>query len=43
MDSEPRADLVEEAVRLTDAAAERGVTLRITGGVAVALRCPSAT
>jgi hypothetical protein len=38
----PLADLVEESKRITDAAGERGVTLRITGGVGIALRCPSA-
>jgi hypothetical protein len=38
----PRTDLVEEAVRLTDAAGAAGLALRITGGVAVAMSCPSA-
>lgn len=38
----PLATPTDEAVRITDAAAREGVELRITGGVAVALRCPSA-
>jgi hypothetical protein len=37
------ADPVEEAVRITDAAGAAGVALRVTGGVGVALRCPSAS
>jgi hypothetical protein len=40
--AEPHADLVEEAMRITDAARDAAVRLRVTGGVAVALRCPSA-
>ena len=38
----PLADLLEEARRIAAAAREAGVALRIAGGVAVALRCPSA-
>ncbi|MDX6589615.1 MAG: hypothetical protein QOI84_889 [Solirubrobacterales bacterium] len=40
--SEPLSDPVAEGGRITTAAAEGGVPLRITGGVAVAIRCPSA-
>jgi hypothetical protein len=40
--NQPLADLPEEARRITTAAADGDVTLRITGGVAIALRCPSA-
>ena len=35
------ADPTEEAARITEAADVAGVTLRITGGVGIALRCPS--
>jgi hypothetical protein len=38
----PLADLRDEALRLLRAADERGLTIRATGGVAVAIRCPSA-
>jgi hypothetical protein len=38
----PLADPVEEAQRILDAAEEAGVTLRATGGVAVAMICDSA-
>jgi hypothetical protein len=41
MAAEPLADPVDEALHLTDAGREQGVALRITGGVAVALRCES--
>ncbi len=37
------ADVRDEALDLVQRAAARGVTLRITGGVAVAIRCPSAS
>lgn len=37
-----QADPVAEAVRVSDAASTAGITLRITGGVGIALRCPSA-
>src|SRR6476619_3102147 len=40
--SAPLADLVDEGRRITEAADEQNVTLRITGGVGIALRCPSA-
>lgn len=36
------ADPVDEGVRITDAAAAAGVVLRVTGGVGVAMQCPSA-
>ncbi|MGV1048413.1 MAG: hypothetical protein ACOYD4_07810 [Solirubrobacterales bacterium] len=38
----PQPDPVSEGGRIAAAAAERGVPLRLTGGVAVAIRCPSA-
>jgi hypothetical protein len=38
----PLGDPVAEGGRLATAAAERGVPLRLTGGVAVAIQCPSA-
>lgn len=38
----PHADPVAEGGRIATAAAERGVPLRLTGGVAVAIQCPSA-
>lgn len=41
-DTLPGADIVREAARVLDAAQQAGVTLRLFGGVAVALRCPSA-
>lgn len=41
MSSLALANPVEEAARIVDAANAAGVTLRITGGVGVALRCPS--
>lgn len=40
--SHPLAEHVDEARRITDAAASASLALRITGGVGVALRCPSA-
>jgi hypothetical protein len=39
---EPRQDPVGEGTRIAGVAAERGVGLRVIGGVAVAMRCPSA-
>jgi hypothetical protein len=39
----PLPDLRDEAKRLLRAADERGLTIRAIGGVAVGLRCPSAT
>jgi hypothetical protein len=38
----PLADPLDEGRRIVGRAAERGVGLRLLGGVAVALRCPSA-
>jgi hypothetical protein len=38
---EPLADPVVEGTRIAEAAAERGLPLRLLGGVAVALLCPS--
>jgi hypothetical protein len=38
---EPFADPVAEGTRIAEAAAERGVPLRLAGGVAVAILCPS--
>jgi hypothetical protein len=37
----PLADPVGEGGRIAEAAAERGLALRLLGGVAIALRCPS--
>ncbi len=42
MEQQALADLPEEARRLTDAANARGIAIRLMGGVAVFLRCPSA-
>ncbi|HET9197869.1 MAG TPA: hypothetical protein VFN92_06410 [Solirubrobacterales bacterium] len=39
---QPLADPVAEGTRIAEAAAERGVPLRLVGGVAVAVLCPSA-
>ncbi len=36
------SDPLAEATRVIDAAQRHGITLRVSGGVAVALRCPSA-
>ncbi len=41
-DSTPLADPVAEGTRIAEAAAERGLSLRLLGGVAVAIVCPSA-
>jgi len=38
----PSADILVEAPRLADAAEEHGVAVRLLGGVAIALKCPSA-
>jgi hypothetical protein len=38
----PLADPVEEASRIASAAEQEGLALRVGGGVAVAMRCPSA-
>lgn len=38
---EPLADPVAEGTRIAEAAAGRGVPLRLLGGVAIAVRCPS--
>ena len=40
-DSKPLSDPVAEGVRLAEGAAERGLPLRVLGGVAVAILCPS--
>jgi hypothetical protein len=40
--SGPLADPLEEAARVLDAAASAGLPMRATGGVAIALVCPSA-
>jgi hypothetical protein len=42
IDSEPVEDPVAEGRRVAEAAAQRGLPLRLLGGVAVAIRCPSA-
>jgi hypothetical protein len=38
---EPLADPIAEGSRIAEAAAERGLSLRLVGGVGVALSCPS--
>ncbi len=38
----PLADALEEGVRLSTAVRTSGLSLRITGGVAIGMRCPSA-
>ena len=38
----PLADPLDEGARLSAAVRESGLSLRITGGVAIAMRCPSA-
>ncbi|MGN6665309.1 MAG: hypothetical protein ACTHK6_14065 [Solirubrobacterales bacterium] len=38
----PLADPIAEGTRIAEAAAERGLSLRVLGGVAVAILCPSA-
>jgi hypothetical protein len=38
----PRADSTEEAIRVLEYAESKGVALRLLGGVAIYLRCPSA-
>lgn len=40
-DTAPLADPVAEGTRIAEAAAERGLPLRLLGGVAVAVLCPS--
>jgi len=42
MASKPADDIVQEAQRLVNAAKERGLTLRLFGGMAIRLHCPSA-
>lgn len=39
----PLSSPVDEGARIADAGSESGLALKITGGVAVALRCPSAS
>lgn len=41
-DGEPREQLVRDGARVVEAARDAGVELRLLGGVAIALRCPSA-
>ncbi|MGN6255230.1 MAG: hypothetical protein ACTHO8_09670 [Solirubrobacterales bacterium] len=41
-DPAPLADPIAEGTRIAEAAAERGLSLRVLGGVAVAILCPSA-
>lgn len=43
LDSEPRADAVAEGRRIVENAAEREIPLRVLGGVAVAMLCPSSS
>lgn len=40
MESVPGSDMRAEAIRLVEAAAGTGLSIRLVGGVAVALRCP---
>lgn len=40
-DVEPLSDPIAEGSRIAEAAAERGLPLRLLGGVAVAIHCPS--
>jgi hypothetical protein len=40
--TEPRADIVEETYRLVQLAADRGIELRLVGGLAVRLHAPEA-
>lgn len=40
--NQPLADVVDEARRITGAALAEGLRLKVTGGVAVAINCPSA-
>ncbi len=40
-DGKPLSDPVAEGIRLAEGAAERGLPLRVLGGVAVAILCPS--
>jgi len=42
-DSVPLPEILDEARRIVDLASKRGLTLRLLGGVAVRLRCQSAT
>jgi len=39
----PLADIVEETHRLVESAEKQGITLRLFGGMAIRLQCPSAT
>jgi hypothetical protein len=40
--SAPAADILIEAARLADSAEEQGLSVRLLGGAAIALRCPTA-
>jgi hypothetical protein len=39
----PLPDIVQEAQRVVDAAAQKGIVLRLFGGMAIRFHCPSAT
>jgi hypothetical protein len=39
----PLPDIVQEAQRIVDAAAKKGIVLRLFGGMAIRFHCPSAT
>jgi hypothetical protein len=41
--STPLEDIVKEAQRIVDAGEAKGITLRLFGGMAIRLQCPSAT
>ena len=43
MSGKPLTDVVEEAKRVLKASADKGIILRLLGGLAIRLHCPSAT